>query len=45
VKYAKQYGAEHVIYGPNPDPYRRDSDPSHRYYPTQRGSVREVFAR
>jgi curved DNA-binding protein CbpA len=45
VKYAKQFGAEHVIYSPNPDPYRRDSDPNHHrgYYPTQRGG-REVFA-
>jgi curved DNA-binding protein CbpA len=45
VKYAKQFGAEHIIYGPNPDPYRRDSDPSHHrsYYQTQRGE-RAVFA-
>jgi curved DNA-binding protein CbpA len=45
VKYAKHIGADNIIYGPNPDPYRRDSDPSHHrgYYPTQRGG-REVFA-
>jgi curved DNA-binding protein CbpA len=45
VKYAKQFDAEHVIYGPNPNPYRRDSDPSHHrgYYPPQRGE-RAVFA-
>jgi hypothetical protein len=44
VKYAKQFDAEHVIYGPNPNPYRRDSDPSHHrsYYQTPQGR-REVY--
>ena len=45
VKYAKHIGVDNIIYGPNPDPYRRDSDPSHHrsYYQTQRGG-REVLA-
>jgi hypothetical protein len=45
VKYAKHIGADNIIYGPNPEHYRRDSDPSQNrgYYPTQRGG-REVFA-
>ena len=47
VKYAPQYGHEHVIYAasPNPDAYRRGSDPTHHRYDSYSGRGRsgEVY--
>lgn len=47
VKYAPQYGQEHVIYSAQPpaDVYRRGSDPSHHrdYYPSARGGREQIY--
>jgi len=45
VKYARNYGADHIIYGPVPDASERDGNPSHNRggsYPTPTRPVRET---